>query len=390
MDFLSKNRQLDEKILQAMKDSGLDGLLIFGSDHLTYLTQVVLPFAQSYMDRKVALVFSREGGARIICPPDWVEAVQTQGWQGEVISIHEGISETDWMSAIRDGLKRFNLLAARVGVDDNRASKLMMNELAAQFSQVKWTACGDLLNSLRLVKVESEVRKLEGASRLTERGFVSALNHLEGTIDPTSYSLGETAERLRVHVAEFGGQSSGHNSASQGEDTQFYYTPMQGRVREGGFLRYELTSENEGYWSSGGRTVWIGKAPAEAKKAYQDNLVLKAVAIDLLRPGVLCNDVFTQVENTANKLGIPLVKEAGIGYGLGTSEREAPFLNPYDTTVLVPGIVLALDIFTLGPHQEFIHSVDTYVIEKEGSRLLSWYRLYDRLYEVVGITSRHG
>jgi hypothetical protein len=52
-------------------------------------------------------------------------------------------------------------------------------------------------------------------------------------------------------------------------------------------------------------------------------------------------------------------------------------------------MVLALDIYTKGPGNELIHSKDIYEVEEEGARLLSWYRIWDRLYEVTGFRAAH-
>jgi Xaa-Pro aminopeptidase len=155
-------------------------------------------------------------------------------------------------------------------------------------------------------------------------------------------------------------------------------------------LRYDLTTEFEGYWGLGGRTVFIGTAPREVKEAYGRNLTLKAAAVDKLRAGVSCQDLFAHVKQVADDLSIPFLESAGVGHGLGAGEREAPFLNPHDATLLASGMVIALDVYTYGPALERIHSVDTYLIEKDGRRLLSGYRNWDRLYQIVGVTARHG
>jgi Xaa-Pro dipeptidase len=247
-----------------------------------------------------------------------------------------------------------------------------------------------MLRELRMVKTDAELVLLEEAARQADRTIVSALNHTEGTVDAVSYSLAEATERVRVHVGEFGGSTTGHVAGLQGVDTQHYYVPPRGKLAEGNLVRYDLTNEYRGYWSSAGRTVSIGQPTDTQVQAYRDNLALKAAAIEMLRPGVVCQQVFFAVEKRAKREGIRFLAEAGIGHGVGTSEREAPYLAPHDATPLKPGIVLALDIVTYGPHEELIRSVDTYAIEEDGRRLLSWYRNWDRLYAVVGVTARHG
>ncbi len=282
------------------------------------------------------------------------------------------------------------LSQARIGFDASRMPVAIMDALRQALPGVRWQACDEMLRALRIVKTSAEQHLLEQAARQADRGIVSALNHTEGTVDAVSYSLAEAAERVRVHVGEFGGSATGHLGAVQGTDAQHYHVAPHGSLAEGNLLRFDLTNEYRGYWSSAGRTVSIGQPTEAERQAYRENLSLKTVAIEKLRPGVTGQDVFGAVAAMADREGIRLLKGAGIGHGVGTSEREAPYLDGHDLTQLRPGMVLALDILTYGPHQELIRSVDTFVVGDQGPRLLSWYRNWDRLYAVVGVTARHG
>jgi hypothetical protein len=53
------------------------------------------------------------------------------------------------------------------------------------------------------------------------------------------------------------------------------------------------------------------------------------------------------------------------------------------------GNVLALGIATLGPRREIIVDRDVYEITHEGARKLSWYRRWDKIYEVTGFRAVH-
>ena len=93
--------------------------------------------------------------------------------------------------------------------------------------------------------------------------------------------------------------------------------------------------------------------------------------------------------NSSTKAGLRFRQEAGVGHSVGVRQREAPYLQVGDTTPLQPGMVIALDIQTYGPLGELIRSKDTFEIVEGGSRLLSWHRGWDRLYEVTGFRAAH-
>ena len=120
------------------------------------------------------------------------------------------------------------------------------------------------------------------------------------------------------------------------------------KFKEGSFLRYDITTEYNGYWSSAGRTVFVGTPDGQIRKAYEKNIELKNRAIEFLKPGICCKDLFDKAKQFSSKEHIPFFESPGIGYGLGTSEREAPLINPHDQTIIQPGMILALDIITFG------------------------------------------
>jgi Xaa-Pro aminopeptidase len=216
------------------------------------------------------------------------------------------------------------------------------------------------------------------------------MHHSEGMGDAVSYALAEMSERLRVHIGESGGSAAGHLAVLQGLDAQQIYLPPRGRLVPGNLVRVDISNEYRGYWSVGGRTLVVGEPTKAQLRSYEDLLLLNAAAVGMLRPGVAAHHVFDAVCARADREQIPFWREIGVGHGLGTAEREAPFLNATDPTPLAEGMVVALDIYGYGPQRELVHSVDTHVIEADGCRRQSWYRSWDRLNRLAGASARHG
>jgi len=138
------------------------------------------------------------------------------------------------------------------------------------------------------------------------------------------------------------------------------------------------------------RMIHIGEdISPRVSRACADNLHLKKLAESMLRPGVVCADIFRAVEKEAVARGISLASASGMGYGVGRSEMEAPFIAPDDTTVLAENMVIALDVATYGPEGELIRNIDIYAVEADGPRMLSWHRNWDKPYMVTGFRSAH-
>lgn len=383
--------ELRTKIRQTVEKKDCDAIVAVGVDNATYLSGCVFPFADNYLDREAVLVQTKEGEASVICPFDWAQAIRDQGWEESLVTYDEnaGMPPTAVVKVLATVLSDQGIARGKVGLDTSRASKRFIDELVSSLPGVDWVSCDQMFRDLRIIKTKVEVDLLETAAKQSDKGIIGALNHLEGAVDVPGYTIAEFSERVRVHIIEFDGSGIGHLATLQGTDMGQYYVPQRGTFCPGNLVRIDVTNHYLGYWSNAGRMAIIGQPTVGQAKAYEDNLVLKAAAQKVLKPRVHCNQVFHEVEKTAEETGIRYWHEVGIGHGVGVSQREAPYLNHSDTTLLEPGMVLVLDIYTYGPLGELIHSKDTYEIVEGGSRLISWYKNWDRLYAVTGFRAAH-
>jgi Xaa-Pro aminopeptidase len=384
-------KEIEAKVLQAMSDQGHDAFVAVGPDNITYQTGISLPFATHYPDRRALSISTRDGQHWLLCPPDWEQAIQDQGWGGNIRAYSEttALPPIPMVESLIHLLKELHLQAGRIGVDFSRAPTQFMDLVITGLPRVQWVAGDDLVKHLRLEKTEKEVEFLETACRHSELGIIGALNHMEGSLDGFGYHLSEFSERVRIHAYEAGASGVGHLSTLQGTESQQWYGLHGGKFLPGNLFRMEVTNHFQGYWSNGARMAVMGEPTDRVTIAYGQNLLLKSAALERLRPGNRCNDVFEEVKRVAEKEGIRLCEEAGMGHGVGVSEREAPYLLPGDRTILKRGMVLVLAIYSYGPHGELMGSKDTYEIVPEGHRLLSWFRNWDKLYSVIGFRAAH-
>lgn len=383
--------EIDEKINSALATKDLDALLALGVDNFTYVSHIVLPFASNYPDRQAAVLRTTEGSGGIACPIDWEEVIKDQGWDGELVAYdeNEGLPPKALIGSIKVLIARLGLEKAKIGIDETRASKQLVDMLNEIIPDAEWIPFDGTLRDLRLLKTPQEVKLIESAAYQSELGIITALMHLEGTVAVPGYTINEFTERVRVHVFEFGGTGVEHMATQVGADAQMFYTPQRGWIKEGDLARIDITNHLKGYWSNAGRMAVIGNPSPEQSAAFEKNLRIKSLALATLKPGTRCNEAFAEVKKKANEIGIHFFEDAGIGHGVGVSHREPPFLNASDETVLRSGMVIALDVYTYGPEKELVHSKDIYEITGSGPNLLSWYKTWDKLYAVTGFRSTH-
>ncbi|MFC1802909.1 M24 family metallopeptidase [Thermoproteota archaeon] len=382
---------IKQKIEAAVRESKYDAVLAIGVDNFNYLTRTVLPFAEKYPSRKAATLLLKEGTPVLVLPQDWSQAILDQGRSGEVLVYDEnqGYETGAFVKAVKELIISRGLDKNIIGIDTARVSKGLMDSLSGKLPNVEWESADLMLRGLRIIKTKDEIMFIERACKQADRGIVYALMHLEGSVSHQKYSIAEFAERIRVHSNENGSSGTGLLNCAFGSDGQIYYTPQRGWIKEGDLFRIDTSTHYMGYWTNLGRMGVTGKPTPEQENTFKENLQLKNRALEILKPGVACNEVYAHVARAAEKQTIGFWKEPGIGHGVGVSHHEAPYLNLSCSTELKEGMVIALDIYTYGPRQELIHNKDIYAITAEGNRKLSWYRAWDKLYHVYGMRTTH-
>jgi Xaa-Pro dipeptidase len=383
--------QLKEKMETAITEMEYDAVLAMGVDNYNYITRTILPFAENYPSRKAAALVPKEGTPVVVLPQDWSQAIIDQGWQGEVLIYDEnqGYETGAFVKAVEELIVSMGLDGNSIGIDASRASKGLMDSLSGKLPKVKWESADPMLKGLKIIKTPGEIENIEKACKQADRGIIYALMHLEGVVNNPGYTYAEITERIRVHVNENGASGIGLLNSAFGSDGQIYYTPQRGRVKEGELFRMDVSSHYLGYWTNVGRMGVTSKPTPEQENAYKKNLSLKDTALEMLKPGVACNEVYAHVARTAEKQTIGFWKEPGIGHGVGVSHHEAPYINLNCSTELKEGMVIALDIYTYGPRKELIHNKDIYEITENGNRKLSWYMTWEKLYHVYGFRATH-
>jgi Xaa-Pro aminopeptidase len=382
---------VEKNILQAMGNQDVDAVVATGVDNFTYMTGICLPFPAHFPDRRAIGIKTKGGESLILCPRDWEGAVQDQGWEGRTVVYSEtgALPPVPAVETLARVLEELSLQSGRIGIDGSRVPSQVMDRLTARSPQVTWVASDDLFSALRLQKTPEEIRLIEVAARHSELGMIGALNHMEGSMDEFGYTRSEFSERIRVHAFEAGASGVGHVAPMQGVESQRWYAPAAGKFGRDLFVRMEVTNHLRGYWSNAARMFFTGQPTQREWSCYRRNVDLKRRAEEMLKPGVRCDEIFGHVKTLARKESIDLWEGVGIGHGVGVSEREGPYLHPADRTVLKPGMVLVLTIYSHGPNRELICSKDTYEISQTGCRLLSWHRNWDRLYAVTGFRAAH-
>ena len=371
-----------DKVRKAIERSEFDGVVIVGHDNLRYILRESMPYLQS--DPDLVLVFFWPKGRQplIICPVEWEESVRSLGWVENVEAYNVPNSSLGAATGIiAKQVNRLRKPGARVGVDMSRASNKFFEELKAHLPEIELMPCDSWLNDLRMTKTDQERDLLIEVALRTDHGILGAVHHL-AIRNP--HSEKRLAEEIRVHCLERSLNPAGGHGVSllaSGVHARKFWpmAPKYGlgsdKMPENGELvRMEMRASLDGYWSDAARMLSMGEPTPEQWAAYEALVSLREAAVRQLKPGVKCSAVFVAVKQEAQRLGVELIDELGVGHGIGVATYERPYLSESDDTQLLAGMMLVLDPILYGPEAEILRSKDTVLITETGCEIVGWYK----------------
>lgn len=373
---------LVEKIKKSLGESEYDALVVFGPDNVQYLSGAFLPFLYSYPDRYLAVFWPKGEDPVCVCPVEWESSFLDSSWMGRT---RQYVEKPGDPGAIVEALallvKNTVRKTGRIGLDTDRASSTLFVRLSEALDEFELAPCDGWLRGMRMRKTPGELELLRDVAHRTDHGVLGAAHHVIVTSPRTEMSLGE---EVRVHCMERGLDVIGHHSVSQaasGAHSRRFWplAPKYGlgydkQLKPGEYVRMEMRASLGGYWSDAARMMTMGE-PTEAQAlAYGQLVSLREAAIESIRPGARCSEVYEAVRAKAEETEIELVAQIGVGHGVGVADREPPYLTACDDTELEAGMVLVLDPVVIGPDGELMRSKDTVVVTGEGCRVVGWYK----------------
>lgn len=255
--------------------------------------------------------------------------------------------------------------------------------LAELLSPLKISVEPHLVEEMRLVKDEEEIKLIEESGRWASRGLDIARGLMaEGKYDwevafeaslalskEMARSLGPGYMPMRESAPGFVG--------FRGQLGEYSYYPHSISAprpfRKGDVVGIGAGPEIGGYYSELERTLVIGAANDDVKKYFEAMLELRHAALDALRPGATAAEVDRAVRRRAEALGLADRLRHHTGHGIGIGFHERPYLDIGSDEILKPGVVVTIEpgIYVKGIGG-FRHS-DTILITEDGYRFLTKY-----------------
>ena len=308
------------RVRSSMSAHGIDVLVIADPGNINWLTGYD---AWSFYTPQLMLVdmssgpfwIGREMDAGAAKFTTYLSSSQIIGYPEDLVQrsdIHPSDYLADWMTK-----KGYNQSIIGYETDTYFASKRSLDTLQAGLNKAKWLPADLLVNWVRLVKSEAELKVMRQAGKIAELAMQTAYDKVEVGIRQSDLMADILASQIRGTPSFGGDMPALHPLILAGEAASTAH-PMwtDERLKPEQTIAFELGGCRKRYNVGLARTIHLGKnkppALIETAKAVMEGM---AAVMDTLRAGILASEVHSKWQKVLHKYG--LEKKSRIGYSIG-------------------------------------------------------------------------
>ena len=268
---------------------------------------------------------------------------------------------------LREVLSAEAALTGRVAFEPDYLTLALHEAAKAALPRVTWQPLEPESARLRAVKTPAEIAKIRAALRLCDLGQQAVRDGLKPGVSELELWAGlkarmEDAAGGRVPV--LADLLAGPRTAEIGG------LPSSYRLAEDDPVLCDLVPRLDGYWGDNCGTYFLGEPAAELRKIYAvvNETLLRLVAA--VKPG--------QSARALDQMAREAIRTAGYepfphhtGHGVGAAYHEEPRLVPYNSMVLEPGMVVAVEPGVYVPGLGGVRLEHVLLVTTDGAEVLT-------------------
>jgi Xaa-Pro aminopeptidase len=259
-------------------------------------------------------------------------------------------------------------LHGRAGFDDAHVSVKAHRLLGEKVGDgVELAAAAGLVERLRAVKEEAELRTMRAAAELADAAYEELRS---------AGLMGRTEREVARSIVRFL-EDAGADEASfppivaaGAHGALPHASPRDVEIPAGVLVVVDLGARLDGYCSDCTRTFATGPLGDRESEAYEVLLEAQRAAVDEVRAGVACRELDAQArERVESRLDAGF--DHGLGHGVGLEVHEGPRLARTAEGSLDAGNVVTVEPGVYVPGQFGIRIEDLVAVTEEGHEVLS-------------------
>ena len=224
------------------------------------------------------------------------------------------------------------------------------------------------LDKLRMVKDLDEVENIKTAQRINEKSFEDLLSYIK----PGMSEKQVQAKLVQLMLENGSDLTKFHICCVSGANSSLVHGSATDKlIEKGENIMLEFGAVYNGYRSDMARTIVVGKASDDFKKAYR--VVQNACVIGqrYIRKGVSGRDADSEIRQYIEENGYRNYFRHSLGHGIGIGLFEGPYLSQDSKDTLAAGHVVTLEPGIYIPGKFGIRIEDLLYISNMGTENLT-------------------
>jgi Xaa-Pro aminopeptidase len=349
-----------ERLRAGLEGAGCDALLVSHLTNIRYLTG----FTGS-----AALLLVQPDGLTFVTDGRYEEQSAGQlddaGIDADILIGRTQALQREALIGVVEGTARLGLEADHVSWSDQR------RYASEWFPGVELVACTGLVETLRLVKDDGEVARIEAACRIADAALAAVVPLLDDGPTEVAFALELDTEMRRQGADDLSFETI---VAAGPNGSRPHHTPSGRAVERGDLVVIDFGALVDGYHSDMTRTVAVG-GPA-ALDETQTRMVsvvgdAQAAGVAAVRAGARTRDVDAACREVIAAAGWGDAFVHGTGHGVGLDIHEEPRVSWAADAMLAAGHVVTVEPGVYLPGHGGVRIEDTVVVTESGCRTLT-------------------
>lgn len=358
----------EHRLTQALKESGLDAIIAASRENVLYLSGVRNMSHDLIPSRYTFVVWPREGEPSYIVIASEEKTAQLESRIKDIRTYKEfHVSPVDLLVST---LREKELEGKRLGLEWRGSTAEVHHEVRRQLPHATIERVDDLLDRVRMIKSDEEIRILAAATYATEGAIRAA--YAAAKAGDTERDL---ANSMAKHLWDSGADNVAWIVLGAGQNAAVVHPkPSAYRIKKGDLVRVDLGAWFSGYLSDLGRTAVVGR-PTPQQRDYYDKLRrAEDAVIAAAKPGRPVKDLYHACTETLSRgePSINLPSFPHIGHGIGVGLHEYPMITATGEEPLRPGMVMCVEPAFMDADGLMYHIEETLRITESGCEVLTY------------------
>ena len=338
-----------EKLKANLQNNNIDLAIITDDDSLYYFTGYY-DFLHMSFGRPTILLVPKNSDTVLITPLIDAQLVSTNCPVDRIITWNDGV-ENEW----REHLPKYIKKNLNVGIEKFKIGSLVLNYLSSLFEEKLIKNITPILDSIRMVKTEEELKIAKSAGKVAEAMMHAGKEAIGYNVPEYEVALAtsaagtrKAAEILKKEFEESDMSPLIHflQIMASGKDLPKTHHRASTKLIKNGepvFLCFCGMTNFHKFKLGFDRTFWLKEITDKSQiKTYETAVQSQTAALSVLGPGVKAEDIHAAYADAIQSAGYPY-PTFRCGRATGFSMLEEPQLVFGNKTILKPGMVFAVD-----------------------------------------------